>query len=446
MKKIISLVLALALCMALAAPAFAEGISGDEYAEEAELSLEQGQALAAATLFELAAQAYEEAGDEEAALGAYSAAGGAYESTGKSDDALRAYLAAKEYGKAAELLLSENTEEPSGDDYLNVAAALVEQGVPESELAYLYKKAAEAIFAEANAEVNDTKALSLLQKAQALADKHGDAELAAEIDAAAEVLKERIDEFEKNLLAIATVEDAVDFVTSFSDLLEEMFGLRGYEVTRAFDRIGPYFEIAIEYLRLHGYNYLALSLCYEGVIYAAPNTGSGVVTPGSQCYAFFEKMLECEEPAVSQLTEDGKYFIICTLYKQIALVYMLYLGDTDSAATYLKKGVSFLEKETQAMLNSGKWDELAGSYDAIATFYQVYLNDEESAAACIAKAEKIRAEYDPDMNPTGSVLSEGSLTVIVGVAAAAVFGLGGFMLGKKKKPALANGAGSEDDE
>ncbi|MBQ0083370.1 MAG: hypothetical protein KBS52_01205 [Clostridiales bacterium] len=33
----------------------------------------------------------------------------------------------------------------------------------------------------------------------------------------------------------------------------------------------------------------------------------------------------------------------------------------------------------------------------------------------------------------GSVISEGSLTIIVGVAAAVVFGLGGFILGRKKK-------------
>ncbi len=42
-------------------------------------------------------------------------------------------------------------------------------------------------------------------------------------------------------------------------------------------------------------------------------------------------------------------------------------------------------------------------------------------------------------NKGGSALSEGSLTIIVGVAAAVVFGLGGFFVGKavgkKKKPA-----------
>ena len=68
MKKIISLVLTLTLCMALAAPAFAAGISGSEYAGEAEFNSEQEHPLAAAALFELAGQAYEEAGNTESAL------------------------------------------------------------------------------------------------------------------------------------------------------------------------------------------------------------------------------------------------------------------------------------------------------------------------------------------------------------------------------------------
>ena len=46
----------------------------------------------------------------------------------------------------------------------------------------------------------------------------------------------------------------------------------------------------------------------------------------------------------------------------------------------------------------------------------------------------------------GSAISDGSLTVIVGIAAAVVFGLGGFILGtkKKKKPALAGAAESDE--
>ena len=46
----------------------------------------------------------------------------------------------------------------------------------------------------------------------------------------------------------------------------------------------------------------------------------------------------------------------------------------------------------------------------------------------------------------GSILSEGSLTIICTVAAAVVFGLGGFFLGtKKKKPALAEGENTDEE-
>ena len=51
---------------------------------------------------------------------------------------------------------------------------------------------------------------------------------------------------------------------------------------------------------------------------------------------------------------------------------------------------------------------------------------------------------------TGSTLSEGSLTIICTVAAAVVFGLGGFFVGKaarkKKKPAVAGGTDNTDEE
>ena len=49
----------------------------------------------------------------------------------------------------------------------------------------------------------------------------------------------------------------------------------------------------------------------------------------------------------------------------------------------------------------------------------------------------------------GSTLSEGSLTIIVGVAAAVVFGLGGFFVGKaagkKNKPATAGGENTDEE-
>ena len=51
-----------------------------------------------------------------------------------------------------------------------------------------------------------------------------------------------------------------------------------------------------------------------------------------------------------------------------------------------------------------------------------------------------------DPAPTASTLSEGSVTVVLCVACAVVFGLGGFILGtKKKKPALAEGENKDEE-
>ena len=49
-------------------------------------------------------------------------------------------------------------------------------------------------------------------------------------------------------------------------------------------------------------------------------------------------------------------------------------------------------------------------------------------------------------NGTASILSDGSLTIICTVAAAVVFGLGGFFIGRKKKPALSDGGKNQNDD
>ena len=147
MKKIISLLLALALCLALAAPVFAEDISGNDYATEAKAAFEKGFRLAAAVAYEFAAQAYEKTGAMDAARGALSSAGDAYAGAGKTQQAIRVYLAAKDYEKIKKLFL-DDADKFSGDDYIKAAAAAAEQGVPEKELTDLYEKALAAYLTE----------------------------------------------------------------------------------------------------------------------------------------------------------------------------------------------------------------------------------------------------------------------------------------------------------
>ncbi len=58
-------------------------------------------------------------------------------------------------------------------------------------------------------------------------------------------------------------------------------------------------------------------------------------------------------------------------------------------------------------------------------------------------------EFDATAGHThilGSVFSGGSLTAIVGIAAAIIFGCGGFVLGRKNKPAMADGSAAPKTE
>lgn len=76
---------------------------------------------------------------------------------------------------------------------------------------------------------------------------------------------------------------------------------------------------------------------------------------------------------------------------------------------------------------------------------QVYLNRTNVSVA--SSNITIRSNQDT-VTGAGSILSEGYPWTIITIAAAVVFGLGGFILGRKKKPAPAGGAPVEnkDDE
>ncbi len=93
--------------------------------------------------------------------------------------------------------------------------------------------------------------------------------------------------------------------------------------------------------------------------------------------------------------------------------------------------------------------ELGRKNDAVYTFYDI---------ECEVTGDFVRIihhENSPFMlenvtpvysGSTGSVLSEGSTTIVVGVLAAAVFGLGGYILGRKRKKTATEGAKETDEE
>ena len=117
----------------------------------------------------------------------------------------------------------------------------------------------------------------------------------------------------------------------------------------------------------------------------------------------------------------------------------------DSTTFYYILGVNGLSYDVASYQQySFGWGKSEENKDCA---FFLYLVPTESIPAEV----RAMAENDyPNLSPTGSTLSEGSLTIIVGIAAAVVFGLGGFFVGKaagkKKKPALVNGADNSNEE
>ena len=130
--------------------------------------------------------------------------------------------------------------------------------------------------------------------------------------------------------------------------------------------------------------------------------------------------------AASQYEEAGDSASATNAYKKAGAAYM---KDEcgDSAESFAKAGDSYLK---------------ARDYAAVAYAYmkagECYLKTDRFSAAAYYFSEAASAAREKADESTGSTLSEGSLTIICTVAAAVVFGLGGFFLGRKKKPALAD--------
>ena len=129
-------------------------------------------------------------------------------------------------------------------------------------------------------------------------------------------------------------------------------------------------------------------------------------------------------------------------------------------------GVAYSEKcpNIKIVLENGAWIKIKFDNSAQAELFEQILQASEitctrndniimagAVPACEHKNQKNVCvdcgEVISTYSAAGSILSEGSLTIIVGIAAAAVFGLGGFFLGmkKKKKPTLASGENKDEE-
>lgn len=124
----------------------------------------------------------------------------------------------------------------------------------------------------------------------------------------------------------------------------------------------------------------------------------------------------------------------------VVIAYYVYYTAVGEATKTIGTGKDFANARKNLLykVESGKYQDTlqklnktAEGYRASGYDFESWIYDEEGLYPKSCKF---------GLSAAGSVLSKGSLAIIVGIAAAVVFGLGGFFLGrKKKKPALASG-------
>ena len=138
----------------------------------------------------------------------------------------------------------------------------------------------------------------------------------------------------------------------------------------------------------------------------------------------------------------------------------------DANAAYIGKWAVFTNSESENLQSNYEtfyyiigvngWNYYVASYQQLGSGWKKSEANRDSglflslvSTESIPAEVRAMAEKDYPNLSTGSTLSEGSLTIIVGIAAAVIFGLGGFFIGKaagkKKKTALAEGENKDEE-
>ncbi|MCQ2385087.1 MAG: hypothetical protein MJ078_00180 [Clostridia bacterium] len=183
-------------------------------------------------------------------------------------------------------------------------------------------------------------------------------------------------------------------------------------------------------------------------------------------FLVFPKEEEYVEPIISALTKNLPFLLVEKKSAETngTLITVSLPGMTKELRNVCESLLSAYAENTDAYihyLRSTTADKLiaAGGSDADKAAFDKICDDavskmnaiKDKCAECIHTRREMYLEEHPedadeDDAKIGTVLSEGNLIVIVAVAAAVVFGLGGFFLGRKKKTVLAGGAEKEFDE
>lgn len=151
--------------------------------------------------------------------------------------------------------------------------------------------------------------------------------------------------------------------------------------------------------------------------------------------------------------ERGNYMkklfvLLITLIMMMALCVPVY-ADTEEDLKNAEANMN----EAEYHMSRGDYGEAGWSFALAGSCYAHCLHYSDAADAYLAAAEAFELDGLDDMASTmldnyedykdkdlgtGTIISEGSLTIIVGIATAVIFGLGGFFVGRKTKAASNN--------
>ena len=243
--------------------------------------------------------------------------------------------------------------------------------------------------------------------------------------AAGEVPGEFLDE----VLTLANETPRSEFSTRCMTFLINRMANEDLDYLEKIAALIPYLEAAGDHLVLHDQIFCAYKVYYHAYEYAylLNSTQDPEYTD-----ILLGKLIECAEPAVSQMMEEGEPVMVYNIYSDLGYLYYMCLNDQTTAEKYYTDAVQILLEMAEKAQTDGDLVLAIDMYEKAAGMYNYIFGDEESVAEYQAKADELRAEN------TASTLSEGSMTIVVGIACLAVGFLVAMLIFKKKKPEESN--------
>ena len=245
--------------------------------------------------------------------------------------------------------------------------------------------------------------------------------------AAGEVSGEFLDE----VLALANETPRSEFFDEGAMLISTEIVNEGLDPSEDFTAYISYFEAAGEHLMLHDQSFCAFMMYYYAYLISY-----SFVPYSENTDILLNKLLDCAEPAVSQMMEEDDPEMAAEVYDTLGSLYSRFMDDQETAGEYYANAAEFMVEAAEKALADGNLALAIDMYETASAVYACKLHDDESSEKWHAEAEKISIaifEAGGTTGGTASTLSEGSLAIVCSVAAFAVGMAVMFFIMKKKK-------------